>query len=116
MKKNGLMSLVLMVILFLWTLLIWGISGLLNGLSVLVKSDAGQQAVSSVREGMLLLVPQNVLDAWLPWLLTLWRELMTFYPGLVFFSGYVLWLIWGLGVILLLGLAIVGVRLMHRNL
>ncbi|MCR2740625.1 hypothetical protein NSQ98_25605, partial [Salmonella enterica] len=65
MNRGGWTVALLLGALALWTLLAWGVSGLLTWLPTL--AEAAGNATLPVN-GALSLVPQTVLDTWLPWL------------------------------------------------
>lgn len=54
----------------------------------------------------------EVLDAWLPWLKQLGSGLASYFPLLLNWAGYAVWLLWGLG---MLALILLG-ALAHRYL
>ncbi|WP_061797049.1 hypothetical protein [Serratia ficaria] len=88
MTKNGWAMMTVLAAMALWTLLAWGAAGLLGWLPVPVN-------------GMLSLVPQTMLDAWLPWLKQLGGALAGSFPTLLAWAGYAVWLLWGLGMLAL---------------
>lgn len=93
----------------LWTLLAWGVAGVLAWLPALAEAAGG---VSLPVNSALSLVPQAVLDAWLPWLKQLGSWLASYFPLLLNWAGYAVWLLWGLG---MLALMLLG-ALAHRYL
>ncbi|CAH5439737.1 hypothetical protein AI2884V1_4188, partial [Serratia marcescens] len=93
----------------LWTLLAWGVAGVLAWLPALAEAAGG---ASLPVNGALSLVPQAVLDAWLPWLKQLGSGLASYFPLLLNWAGYAVWLLWGLG---MLALMLLG-ALAHRYL
>lgn len=93
----------------LWTLLAWGVAGVLAWLPALVEA-AGNASLPV--NGALSLVPQTVLDAWLPWLKQLGSGLASYFPLLLTWAGYAVCLLWGLG---MLALMLLG-ALAHRYL
>jgi hypothetical protein len=117
MSKNGLATFVLLALMVIWTLLAWGTSGVLNWLPQLadMAQNGTTQLAPQLREGVLMLIPQAVLDAWLPWLLELWRWLMASFPMLISLLGYAVWFIWGLGMIVLVVLTVAARKLLIEN-
>ncbi|CAI0816311.1 hypothetical protein [Serratia ficaria] len=100
MTKNGWAMMTVLAAMALWTLLAWGAAGLLGWLPVLVDF-AGGSVESLPVNGMLSLVPQTMLDAWLPWLKQLGGALAGSFPTLLAWAGYAVWLLWGLGMLAL---------------
>ncbi|HGY5915558.1 TPA: hypothetical protein ACNV4Q_001238 [Serratia marcescens] len=87
----------------------WGVAGVLAWLPALAEA-AGNASLPV--NGALSLVPQTVLDAWLPWLKQLGSGLASYFPLLLNWAGYAVWLLWGLG---MLALMLLG-ALAHRYL
>ncbi|OAH31870.1 hypothetical protein [Serratia marcescens] len=109
MNRGGWTFALLLGAMALWTLLAWGVAGVLTWLPAL--ADAAGSASLPV-SGVLSLVPQTVLDAWLPWLKQLGSGLASYFPLLLNWAGYAVWLLWGLG---MLALILLG-ALAHRYL
>ncbi|HGM7587544.1 TPA: hypothetical protein ACKQGZ_001316 [Serratia marcescens] len=65
MNRGGWTLALLLGAMALWTLLAWGVAGVLAWLPALAEAAGG---ASLPVNGALSLVPQAVLDAWLPWL------------------------------------------------
>lgn len=111
MTARKLIPFIFIVFAFLWTLLAWGASWLLNGLMAL--SAATQDGISlppQVREGILLWIPQTVQQAWLPWFIQSWQQVAASFPMAINGLSYAIWIVWGLGMVILLLLAIVSRR------
>jgi len=117
MTKRTLMTLVVVVFTVFWSLLAWGASGLLAWLSELsVMVQNGSPGLPSpLREGILLWVPQTVLDAWLPWLQASLNRLISSFPALIIWINYAIWIVWGLGIALFLLLISIGGRFINRT-
>lgn len=109
MNRGGWTAPLLLGAMALWTLLAWGVAGVLTWLPALAEA-AG--CASLPMSGALSLVPQTVLDAWLPWLKQLGNGLASYFPLLLNWAGYAVWLLWGLG---MLALMLLG-ALAHRYL
>lgn len=106
MKKIGLRFAVFTVLLLPWTMLAWGLDDVLDWLSAQTAFDGRHRGV--LREESLLLVPQDTLDMFLPWLQALYHWMSAFAPGLIYWLGYIIWILWGLGAFVLLLLIIAG--------
>ena len=91
------------------TRLAWGGAGGLAGRPAVAEAAGG---VALPVNGALSLVPQAVLDDWLPWLKQLGSWLASYFPLLLNWAGYAVWLLWGLG---MLALMLLG-ALAHRYL
>jgi hypothetical protein len=103
MTKSGWSVIVLLVAMALWTLLAWGASGILGWLPALTGlAQSGSAQLAPQLTGLLNLVPQTLLDSGLPWLQQLGNWLAGSFPLLLTWAGYVVWLIWGLGMLALL--------------
>lgn len=111
MRKSGLTIIVFIVLLALWTLLAWGVGNFLGWVSAQAATGGMQDVI--LREGALLPVPQEMLNVWLAWLQGVWGWLSVFAPGVIFWLGYIIWILWGLGVALLLVLVVAGNRLIN---
>ncbi|BEM69517.1 MULTISPECIES: hypothetical protein [Serratia] len=107
MNRGGWTVALLLGAMALWTLLAWGVSGLLTWLPTL--AEAAGNATLPVN-GALSLVPQTVLDAWLPWLKQLGNGLASYFPLLLAWAGYAVWLLWGIGMLALMLLAALARR------
>lgn len=103
MTKNGWALAAVLAAMGLWTLLAWGVSGVLGWLPALVGlAESGSAQLAPQFTGLLSLVPQTLLEGWLPMLQELGRWLAGSFPLLLTWAGYALWLIWGLGMLALL--------------
>lgn len=100
----------LLTAMALWTLLAWGVAGLLAWLPALAEATGGVQLPVN---GVLNLVPQVVLDAWLPWLKQWGSGLANSFPLLLTWAGYAVWLLWGLGMLALMLLGALARRYLH---
>ncbi|AVU32373.1 hypothetical protein AS657_21430 [Serratia marcescens] len=109
MNRGGWTLALLLGAMVLWTLLAWGVAGVLAWLPSLAEA-AGKASLPV--NGALNLVPQAVLDVWLPWLKQLASGLASYFPLLLTWAGYAVWLLWGLG---MLALVLLG-TLAHRYL
>jgi hypothetical protein len=108
-NRGGWTVALLLCAMALWTLLAWGVAGVLAWLPSLAEA-AGKASLPV--NGALNLVPQAVLDVWLPWLKQLASGLASYFPLLLIWAGYAVWLLWGLG---MLALTLLG-ALAHRYL
>ncbi|EPQ1332512.1 MULTISPECIES: hypothetical protein [Serratia] len=107
MNRGGWTVALLLGAMALWTLLAWGVSGLLTWLPAL--AEAAGNATLPVN-GALSLVPQTVSDAWLPWLKQLGNGLASYFPLLLAWASYAVWLLWGIGMLALMLLAALARR------
>ncbi|WP_236591392.1 hypothetical protein [Serratia liquefaciens] len=62
--------------------------------------------------GLLSLVPQALLESWLPLLQQLGDWLASYFPQLITWAGYLVWLVWGLGMLAMLLLAALARRIL----
>ncbi|BEO39595.1 hypothetical protein SMQE08_36830 [Serratia marcescens] len=99
MNRGGWTLALLLGAMVLWTLLAWGVAGMLAWLPALAEA-AGDASLPA--NGALSLVPQTMLDAWLPWLKQLGSGLASYFPLLLTWAGYAVWLLWGLGMLALM--------------
>lgn len=103
MTKRGGSAIVLLVAMASWTLLAWGASGILGWLAALTGlAQSGAAQLTPPLTGLLSLVPQTLLDTGLPLLQQLVSGLAGSFPRLLTWAGYAVWLIWGLGMLVLL--------------
>lgn len=109
MKKQRIIIIVFTLLVFIWSMLAWGLGCLLNELSSLMDNVAIQSPL--MQEGILSLIPEVGLNT----LQTLLQELVAFYPGLIIWLGYIIWIFWGMGVIILLVMVILGLRLLNND-
>ena len=82
--------------------------GWLPALTGLAQSGSAQLAPQLT--GVLSLVPQALLDTWLPQLQQLGNWLAGFFPLLLTWVKYAVWLIWGLGMLALVVLGTLARR------
>ena len=85
MNRGGWTLALLLGAMVLWTLLAWGVAGGLAWLPSLAEA-AGKASLPV--NGALNLVPQGVLDVWLPWLKQLASGLASYFPLLLIWAGY----------------------------
>jgi hypothetical protein len=96
-----------------WTLLAWGVSCVLGWLPALTElAENGSAQLAPQFTGLLSLVPQALLEGWLPMLQELGRWLAGSFPLLLTWAGYAVWLIWGLGMLALLLLGALARRVL----
>ncbi|EMP2576703.1 hypothetical protein RGJ22_003562 [Serratia marcescens] len=107
MNRGGWTLALLLGAMALWTLLAWGVAGVLAWFPALAEA-AGNASLPV--NGALSLVPQAVLDAWLPWLKQLGSGLASYFPALLTWAGYAIWLLWGFGMVALTLLAALARR------
>ncbi|MFJ5251953.1 hypothetical protein ACIP8G_15800 [Serratia liquefaciens] len=105
MTKSGWSLVVLLAAMTLWTLLAWGASGVLAWLPSLT-------GLAPPLAGLLSLVPQALLESWLPLLQQLGDWLTSYFPQLITWAGYLVWLVWGLGMLALLLLGALARRIL----
>lgn len=110
MRKTGLRCALFMMLFLPWTMLAWGLNDVLDWLSA--QTAFGDRPGGVLREESLLLVPQDTLDMFLPWLQTVYHWMSAFAPGLIYWLGYIIWILWGLGAFVLLLLIVTGEWLM----
>jgi hypothetical protein len=94
---------ILIAITGVWTLFAWGASTLLNALPVLLdaaRNATEQQAPLSLSD----VIPSNVVDAVLPVSLLLWQNFSDTFPVLTLWAGYLVWIIWAMGVVFFLAI------------
>lgn len=103
MTKSGWSLVVLLAAMALWTLLAWGASGVLAWLPALTGlAQSGSAELAPRLTGLLSLVPPALLDSGLPLLQQLGGWLASYFPLLLTWAGYLVWLVWGLGMLVLL--------------
>ncbi|CAI2453686.1 hypothetical protein AB6825_13530 [Serratia proteamaculans] len=113
MTKRGWSVAVLLAAMAVWTLLAWGLSGILGWLPALTElAQSGSAQLAPQLTGLLSLVPQALLDSWLPLLQQLGGWLAGSFPLLLTWAGYAVWLIWGLGMLALLVLGALARRVL----
>lgn len=114
MGKNTLATVVLLALMTLWTLLAWGTFRLQAGLADLghTLEDGVTQLDMQLIKGPLLLIPQDILNTWLPGLLQAGRWIVESFPVLASLLGYIVWLLWGAGMLVLMMLTVVTRRLL----
>ncbi|MEX3174466.1 hypothetical protein AB4M04_20550 [Serratia quinivorans] len=122
MTKRGWSVAVLLAVMALWTLLAWGVSGVLGWLPALTGlAQSGSAQLAPQLTGLLSLVPQALLDTWLPQaLLDTWLPqlqqlgnwLAGSFPLLLTWAKYAVWLIWGLGMLAILVLGALARRVL----
>lgn len=103
MTRRGWSVVLLLAAMAFWTLLAWGVSSVLSWLPALTElAQSGSAQLAPQLTGLLSLVPQALLDSWLPLLQQLGGWLAGSFPQLLTWAGYAVWLIWGLGMLALL--------------
>ncbi|CAI0900507.1 hypothetical protein [Serratia proteamaculans] len=113
MTKHGWSVAVLLTTMAVWTLLAWGVSCVLGWLPALTElAENGSAQLAPQFTGLLSLVPQALLEGWLPMLQELGRWLAGSFPLLLTWAGYAVWLIWGLGMLALLLLGALARRVL----
>ncbi|WP_413514391.1 hypothetical protein [Serratia proteamaculans] len=113
MTKHGWSVAVLLATMAVWTLLAWGVSCVLGWLPALTElAENGSAQLAPQFTGLLSLVPQALLEGWLPMLQELGRWLAGSFPLLLTWAGYAVWLIWGLGMLALLLLGALARRVL----
>ncbi|HEJ8090438.1 TPA: hypothetical protein SMI57_003517 [Serratia liquefaciens] len=113
MTKSGWSLVVLLAAMTLWTLLAWGASGVLAWLPSLTGlAQRGSAELAPPLAGLLSLVPQALLESWLPLLQQLGDWLTSYFPQLITWAGYLVWLVWGLGMLAMLLLAALARRIL----
>ncbi|WP_261092755.1 hypothetical protein [Serratia quinivorans] len=113
MTKRGWSVAVLLAAMALWTLLAWGVSGVLGWLPALTGlAQSGSAQLAPQLTGVLSLVPQALLDSWLPQLQQLGNWLAGTFPLLLTWVKYAVWLIWGLGMLALVVLGALARRML----